>query len=179
MKILSASFRHSAGLYTVAEEVEMLESYVYLMKIRYSDNFTVRYEIDTEVLDCMVPRLILQPIVENCIVHGFEDMMEIGIIRVHLCIGQNCLLLMIEDNGCGISDERIAELLSKDPQPSQQHGIGLANVNRRIQLTFGKGFGMQMEQSCPNGLKTILKLPVRRVEKENGLNHVSDYDSGR
>ncbi|MEG0754264.1 MAG: histidine kinase, partial [Angelakisella sp.] len=82
MNILSASFRQSTSLYTVGKELEMLESYIYLMKIRYAENFDVEYKIDDSCRNCLIPRLVLQPIMENAIVHGFEDKEDMGHILV-------------------------------------------------------------------------------------------------
>ena len=85
IKILSCSFRGSISFYTVREELDVLDSYIYLMKIRYSDGFEVEYQIDRGCLDYKMPRLILQPIVENSIVHGLaEKEDDIGHLKISL-----------------------------------------------------------------------------------------------
>ena len=84
ISILTCSFRQNASLYSVREELEVLNSYIYLMKIRYSDGFDVEYDIDETCLELRIPRLILQPIVENSIVHGFSEMEDMGYIKISI-----------------------------------------------------------------------------------------------
>ena len=91
IKILSCSFRGSISFYTVREELDVLDSYIYLMKIRYSDGFEVEYQIDRGCLDYKMPRLILQPIVENSIVHGLaEKEDDIGHLKISLEDSADC-----------------------------------------------------------------------------------------
>ena len=82
IKILSCSFRSNAGFYTFQEEMEVLDGFIYLMQIRYSDGFELEYHVEDSCMDCLIPRLILQPIVENSIVHGFSEMEDMGLIDV-------------------------------------------------------------------------------------------------
>ncbi|MDF2594925.1 MAG: sensor histidine kinase [Clostridia bacterium] len=161
IKILSCSFKSANSFYQVREEIEMLESYVFLMKVRYSDNFVVNFEIDETCLDCMVPRLIIQPILENCIVHGFEDLEEVGIIHVKVYQEVNSVIFMIKDNGKGMSHEAISEILSMDKdETSIYKGIGVSNVNRRIQLNYGLAYGIKMHSELGNYTETILNIPA-------------------
>ena len=113
IKILSCSFRGSISFYTVREELDVLDSYLYLMKIRYSDGFEVVYDIDETCLDCKVPRLILQPIVENSIVHGLaEKEDDIGHLTVRLKASGDSLIFTVEDDGRGMTEEEIRQLLT-------------------------------------------------------------------
>ena len=111
IKILSCSFRGSISFYTVREELDVLDSYLYLMKIRYSDGFEVVYDIDETCLDCKVPRLILQPIVENSIVHGLaEKEDDIGHLTVRLKASGDSLIFTVEDDGRGMTEEEIRRM---------------------------------------------------------------------
>ena len=78
IKILSCSFRSNQSTYTIREELEMLDSFIFLMSIRYSDGFQFEKEVDEKCLDYQIPRLILQPLVENSIVHAFTEKEDIG-----------------------------------------------------------------------------------------------------
>ena len=161
IKILTASFKAPESPYTVADEIEMLESYIYLMKIRYSENFEVEWEIEETCLKCSVPRLIMQPIVENAIIHGFEEKEEPGNIYIAIFRRQESLTFEISDDGKGIAPERIQTLLNDyTVKPSARQGIGIANVNRRIKLNYGEEYGIAIQSQPGLGSKFIITLPA-------------------
>ena len=135
IKILSCSFRGSISFYTVREELDVLDSYIYLMKIRYSDGFEVEYHIDRGCLDYKMPRLILQPIVENSIVHGLaEKEDDIGHLKISL-----------EEENESMDDDNTS--------------IGIENVLGRLKLNFGEQCAVWMEgrQGCYT--RTFLRIP--------------------
>lgn len=156
INILSTSFRQAASLYTINEELEMLESYIYLMKIRYAENFLVEYRIDDNCRRCLIPRLVLQPIVENCIVHGFEDSEDIGHILVEADRSEDAVVITISDDGQGMSPERLAEVLSAS--------IGISNVQKRVRLNFGEGYGVRIESKPGAGTRVTLTIPATDKE---------------
>lgn len=156
INILSTSFRQAASLYTINEELEMLESYIYLMKIRYAENFLVEYRIDDNCRRCLIPRLVLQPIVENCIVHGFEDSEDIGHILVEASRNRDAVVITISDDGQGMSPERLAEVLSAS--------IGISNVQKRVRLNFGELYGVRIESKPGAGTRVTLTIPATDKE---------------
>lgn len=159
-KILTCSFKSESSFYRVRDEIEMLESYVYLMKIRYSDNFEVDFQVQEECLNCMVPRLIVQPILENSIVHGFEDLDDMGIVTVKVYIKDNKVIFDIKDNGRGMTKQEIAEILSaKKIEGSIYKGIGVSNVNRRIKLNYGEEYGIVMHSQLGEYTQTLIRMP--------------------
>lgn len=168
IKILSCSFRSSTGFYSLKEELDVLDSFIYLMKIRYSDGFDIRYEVEEDCLDCLVPRLILQPVVENSIVHGFDEMVEeIGQIVVSARVENGFLLITIQDNGKGMTKEEMDVILSGNEVGDKDHlSIGVSNVNGRLVLNYGKDCELKMESETGAYTRTILRLPVRRKEEE-------------
>lgn len=109
--IVSCSFRSSTSFYTVDEELQMLDSYLYIMRIRYADGFEVRYDVAEDCRSCRLPRLTLQPIVENALDHGFADMGdELGQLVIQAARQGDFLCLEVEDKrlrhdagagGCG------------------------------------------------------------------------------
>lgn len=169
IRILTSSFRGDHSFYTVAEELEVLDSYIYLMKIRYSDGFTVSYQIQEECRDCRIPRLILQPIVENSIVHGFISLgEEIGQLSIRIWTAGERLYLLIEDNGVGLTDEEISSLLMDDEIPRQRpahSGIGVRNVFGRLRLHFGDLCSLKIESKKGSFCRTVITLPVIRGEE--------------
>ena len=162
IKILSCSFRGSISFYTVREELDVLDSYLYLMKIRYSDGFEVVYDIDETCLDCKVPRLILQPIVENSIVHGLaEKEDDIGHLTVRLKASGDSLIFTVEDDGRGMTEEEIRQLLThRERAKGDNTSIGVENVLSRLKLNFGSRYGIRMESQPGQYTKTILTIPL-------------------
>ncbi len=175
IQILTCSFRSNSSFYTVREELGVLDSYLYLMKIRYSDGFEVSYQVDPACLDRMMPRLVLQPVVENSIVHGFADMGEgIGqlIIRVSMeeerfCLEEERLCLEVEDNGAGMGPEKIAQILKgKVRRPDDNYSIGIENVFSRLSLHFKEAFQMEMESEPGVYTKTRILIPAEKKQEE-------------
>lgn len=159
--IVSCSFRSSTSFYTVGEELEMLDSYLYIMRIRYDDGFEVRYEVDRDCLPCRLPRLTLQPIVENSLNHGFADMgEELGELTVRAARHGEQLWLEVEDNGCGMDADTVRAVLH-DTLPREQSGssIGLQNVLARLRLHFGTAGSLQIESEPGRGTLVRLILP--------------------
>ncbi len=169
MKILSCSFKSSTSLYTIREEIQMLESYIYLMKIRYAENFEVRIHTDEACMDCLISRLLIQPIVENSISHGLQDKEDIGSIEVNLSRKDDLVYIVVTDDGCGIVEDKIKHLLERDTQSTEN--IGIANVHRRIKLNFGEEYGITIESKLGQYTKTTMILPVILNNLEEG-NHV-------
>lgn len=173
MKILTCSFRSNAGFYTFREELDVLDGFIYLMKIRYSDGFDIAYELEEGCGDCLVPRLILQPVVENSIVHGFSEAEdEIGQIWLRAAIRDGFLVITVEDNGKGMRKEELGQVL-KEEGPRDGGSIGLFNVNSRLILNFGKDSGLVMESEEGKGTRTVIRIPVSREE------HAHEKDTDR
>ena len=160
IRIVSCSFRSNISFYSLKEELEVLDSYLYLMKIRYSDGFETRYEIDSNCLQCQVPRLILQPLVENSIVHGFtgEDM-------GHLCVTAKAedqmLVIRVRDDGCGMKPEKIEQVLTgKKRDENDNTNIGLENVIERLRLNFGAECRISIQSEPDQYTEITLRLPM-------------------
>lgn len=167
IKIVSCSFRSNISFYSLREELEVLDSYLYLMRIRYSDGFETEYEIQEECLDCRVPRLILQPLVENSIVHGFDGE-DMGLLRISASQEENSLILTVWDNGRGMPEEQIQKILRGKIRKSDDNtSIGMENVFTRLQLNFG-GKCKEEIRSVPGKFTEItLRIPVLEGEIEN------------
>lgn len=163
IKILTCSFRSNSGFYPLKEELDVLAGFIYLMQIRYSDNFKVEYEIDETCLDCSVPRLILQPLVENAIVHAFNEMEDPGCIRIQIKKIKNYVQICIEDNGCGMSAGQTAQLLNAesvpDDEPADYTSIGIKNVHHRLILNFGSEYGLSIHSIPGQGTNILLRIP--------------------
>lgn len=173
INLVSCSFRSNASFYTVREELNMLDTYIYLMRIRYSNGFEVSYEVSEDCLNYLLPRLTLQPVVENSITHGFDEMdEELGQIRVSVYQSEGFLCLSVWDNGRGMSQEQIEKLLQGHPRRRDDNSsIGLENVLARIRLHFGQAAGFEIESEEGKFTRIVVKLPLSqciRKEEEDG-----------
>ncbi|MGB8455565.1 MAG: histidine kinase [Anaerocolumna sp.] len=157
IKILSGSFKSSNSFYTIREEIEILESYIYLMKIRYSNNFDVKIDAAEDCMNNQIPRLLIQPIVENSISHGLQDKEDIGHISITIFKRESIINLIVEDDGYGITEDKIKHLLEDKKQNGEN--IGIANVQRRIKLNYGDEYGIIMESKPGQYTKTIIRIP--------------------
>ncbi len=152
---------------TLKEEIEHVINYMEVLKIRFGNRITFENDIDEKVLleNIYVPRLILQPIVENAYVHGLKDVEKDGKISLKVKREDNIILVEISDNGIGINKEKIDLILNSSENSNK--GIGVNNVLERLQDFFKIDDRKQLiEISSQNGTKIKLFIPVREVVKD-------------
>lgn len=168
-RILEMSVKDMNKLITLQDEIKNLKSYLMLQKARYNQRFTETICIDPETENLRIPRLILQPIVENSILHGLkEDKVGDLHIKVTGVISDGKLILRVQDDGLGIEKERLEEIYEdyKNKTGRNRFGrIGLQNVQRRIELLFGDSYGIKISSKPRNGTNVEIILPV--IEEEN------------
>lgn len=159
---------------SLRQEMDNIDNYMKVQRFRFNDKFQYSFEAEEELLDkYMVPRMVLQPLVENAIMHGLERQVEGGFIKVTAHATERRFILVVSDNGAGISEERLEFLrraMKLNPveygvhDESQHIGIALININRRIKLNYGKQYGITLN-STPNVLTTtevVLPLLLNR-----------------
>jgi two-component system sensor histidine kinase YesM len=145
------------------EEIQHIESYLFIQMARYEDKLTYEVNIPPELLQYNVLKIILQPLIENAIYHGIKTNHGTGHIRVGASKEDNKLLLYVEDNGRGIAPKRLAEInqyLHMDRQDGQERGYGLFNVNERIKLSYGSLYGLQLTSIQSEGTRIEIRLPL-------------------
>ena len=148
---------------TIREELNLLESYLKIQRMRFGDSIEVEYELDESLLDVHVVKLTLQPIVENAIHHGRDDDSEVFHILIRLFEEQEKTVFEVIDDGCGMDPEKLMEL-----QNSMNHsegGYGLRNVNIRIKLQYGPQYGVYIESERGFGTKIRIEFPGRERAK--------------
>ncbi|MNC56319.1 Sensor histidine kinase YpdA [compost metagenome] len=146
---------------TLEEEINMLKDYVFIQQTRYRDKFQVYYEVADELNAVECVKFILQPIVENSIFHGIEPKEGPGVIRIKASAEDSMLKVTVEDNGVGMSDEQISEILKVHrPDDDSGKGIGVQNVNERIQMICGEKFGLQIDSRISSYTKVHIILPL-------------------
>ena len=149
---------------TIQEEANHLETYFFILKTRYgNDRFQFSITIDPVIADLPIPLLTLQPIVENALIHGVEDMENGGIIKVIAFQEENHLIIRVSDNGRGLDNETIGKLLTGKKISSHTTGLGLQNVCQRLQLFFRKENLMAIESIPNQGTTVQLTLPLERT----------------
>ena len=136
-----------------------IDSYVEVQKIRFTGRFLCEKEIPDQLEECLVPKMILQPLVENAIIHGLEGC-ENGYICIYAGREGDVLNISITDDGRGMSPEILAWINSPEPEKRDGH-LGLYNIMRILKLYYGNEYGLKAEVT-EDGTTVTLKLPVRK-----------------
>jgi len=175
--ILKYSIHGKDVLVLLDEEIQYIESYLCIQKNRLEERLKTSIDIQEEARACMVPKLILQPIVENALLHGVEPMREGGEVRITARLGQDDLFVTIEDNGPGMDQEELNQCRAAVySDTGTTDSIGMRNVHRRLRLHFGEEYGMTIESRPCGGTAVVLRMPGNRMstEQEQGLYGHSD-----
>ncbi len=143
------------------EELALLDDYIAIQSVRYMETFTFESKVPPELADCRIIKLTLQPLVENAIFHGIEPTGECGTITLSGWEEAGDVLLCVEDNGAGIPPELLPTLLTAERQHdrSSMNGIGVANVHKRLQLTYGKQYGLAVESVLGEYTRVTVRFP--------------------
>lgn len=159
-------FRYSikgAPLVPLRDEISMIKAYVRIQKTRFKGKIEVFYFLPNDTLDVPVMKMLLQPIVENAVFHGLEPKDGKGNLYIGARIEQEQLILTVKDDGIGISEGEFSEL-ERDLEKGKKSGshIGLSNTQMRIQLQYGKKYGIRLESRLGDGTTVTIVVPVRR-----------------
>lgn len=163
--ILKYALADALETISLREEIQYLKKYVSIQKTRFGDRFILYYEVDEELLEAQVFRLMLQPLVENSILHGVRHKEGRGYIKLQIFKRQGQVHFRVIDNGIGMSGEE-RENLRNAISRSNVHHIGLANVNSRLILMFGEGAGLQIHSKKGMGCVMEFCLPENVLLKE-------------
>lgn len=157
-ELLRASLDTSAEQeITLRRELAFLSQYLEIEQIRFKDRLTVEQQIESGVLDALVPTFILQPLVENAVRHGIEPKRSPGLIKISGYRTENTLHLSVGDNGPGLAVK--PERAGSDRKFSESRGIGLANTQARLQELYPGKFEFKLSSDTSNGCQVILKIP--------------------
>lgn len=169
-------------LVPLQDELALLNDYFTIQQYRYGGDIQIEVaHIDDEAIcrDCMIPRFTLQPLAENAIFHGLEPKGGFGsvLLEIRICPDTGDVLVTMTDDGVGMPPEQVAHLL--DPPENQASAqdkirhVGLWNVHRRLQYSFGSSYGLHIESEPGVGTAVTIRLPYRH-NKEGGQNHAAD-----
>ena len=159
--LLRSAYSNPDQLITIADEKEILTCYTSIMKLRY-DNFSLLFDHEEYVEQYMIPKCILQPIVENSIIHGFPDLDRPCRIQIlfHRDLPSGLMKITIEDNGVGMSQEQQEQCLKDSGSDTHFNNIGIHNVDQRIKLKFGTSYGLHISSREGDGTKVLICIPL-------------------
>ncbi|WP_169834428.1 sensor histidine kinase [Paenibacillus donghaensis] len=174
-KALGIFFRFSIkgpDIVPLAQELTIVQNYVYIQKIRFGERLEVEYDFNVEVLNLMIPKMILQPIVENAIFHGIEPNIDKSHLLLKGYLSEQELCIVVKDNGVGIETDHLKSIEDTLCNRTEDigHGrtapksIGLINVNDRIRLTYGNEYGISISTPSGGGTQVLFKMPIRREQ---------------
>lgn len=174
-KALGQFFRYSISqkenIVTIQGELDNIRNYFIIQNYRFGNKFQLDIcieENDDDVLDCLIPKMTLQPIVENSIFHGLEAKPEQGRVQIRLAMTEDKVILSVSDDGIGMSAEQLEQLrrnIDKPPayrENGRSNGIALYNVDQKLRLIFGSAYSLQVYSTKGLGTDVEIFIPMRR-----------------
>ena len=150
---------------TLSEEMEIADAYLRIQKTRFGNRFDAIMNIPESCRMLMVPKMLLQPLAENAVIHGLENKEE-GTLYIGAHTEENVLLVVVQDDGEGMDAERLEEIRnSLDSEATEGGQIGLRNIHRRIRLSCGAAYGLTIDSAPGSGTKVTVRLPIKRAEE--------------
>ena len=159
IQLLRSTLSSPSEFVTIRDEFRVLQQYVDIQKFRYDDGFQVVFECDEAVEEKKIPKLLIQPLLENAIFHGVEFKKGEGLIIITARKKDGDVVVTVEDNGMGIAPE-VIEKIERGEQINEKTHVGIVNVKERIQLNFGESYGMNIESRQWEGTKIVLTFPA-------------------
>ena len=149
--ILRRVMKAQENLNPLREELQFIDDYMAIEMVRFGEKLRFVKEVETNTLDRLVPSMLLQPLVENSIKHGLSSKVDGGMIRVRSRLVEGRLHLLVQDDGVGIPEEKLATLF--------EQGIGISNVNERLKVLFGNDYRMWIDSKPGQGTQTEIEIP--------------------
>jgi two-component system sensor histidine kinase YesM len=164
MNLVYQAMSKGDDMITLEQEIQFVKNYITIQRYRYFDKFDVVYDLDEQLLNYKVPRLLLQPIIENAIIHGLAPKEGTGLIKVRLRDEKGDIKVTVMDNGVGIPEEKIPDILKggqRHRSKSAFTSIGVSNIDSRIKLIYGEKYGVDIS-STPH-LYTIVEINIPKM----------------
>lgn len=147
----------------IKDEIKHVECYLKIQSIRFKNQFTYDLEVEPHLLSMYCLKILLQPLIENAITHGLRPLDYPGEIHIRIFTQENNIIMAVEDNGVGMSDQMLDEV--KNGLSNQAlHKYGLYNINQRIRLTYGETYGIHIQSQLNSGTKVTVTIPQIKVE---------------
>jgi sensor histidine kinase YesM len=159
-------FNKGKDLTTIIDALEGISCYLDIQRVRYGQSFSYTIACPRELEDCVILNLIIQTIVENAIIHGLEDQIE-GRLTIKVERQNDDILITVEDNGIGMTEEKLNLINSSINSAKLESESGLRNVQKRIRLYYGNQYGITIESKCKAGTKVTISVPYKEKGKDD------------
>ena len=158
-KLLRQSISNQNELVRVEEEVEYTRSYLIIQKMRYKDKLEYEILVNPEIQSKKIPKLVLQPLVENAIYHGIKYKEGKGVVCIDGYKEGSSMVLKVQDDGIGMNEEQLKKIFEKRETDTRRNGVGVLNVHERIQLYYGKEYGLKFSSIEGFGTTVEIRIP--------------------
>jgi two-component system sensor histidine kinase YesM len=182
--LLRISISNKETVFTIQKELLYVQDYLYIQKTRFLDRFEVVFDVADEVKDQILPKLTIQPLTENCIVHSVEVSRKKVLLRISAYRKEENVYITVEDNGVGMSESIRNELLKEPGKERQSNvsiahtGLGVYAVHRRLQYMFGEEYGLTVTSQEEKGACFTIKIPYCTDMNDTGLKSTDLLNSG-
>lgn len=166
-RLLRTSIELGGSMIPLQQEISMVTSYLEIQSYRFRERLEYELTIDSLTQNILIPPLIIQPLVENAVIHGLEMNMEGGKVTVETKYLGNCILVEVRDNGVGISEEKRQQILDSLSDTEEEGRIGLRNVDERIKITYKVEKGLMIESEEGKGTRIFFSIPINDPEGDN------------
>ena len=171
LKYLSKTLRRLLSwqddLVTIEEEICFTEMFLKIEKFRFHEKFNYSIHVDQELLPYKIPKLCLQPLVENACVHGIQTTKRAGKIQINIILSDGCLHVNVKDNGTGIEKDRLSALLKTIKSDAEiSENIGIRNVYRRLHLYYGTEISFTIESTMNEGTSVSFIIPIDKLKND-------------
>ena len=164
-KLLRITLSKGAEFIPLAKEFEHVSSYLEIQRMRYNEQFSYELDLPSNLAHYYTIKLLLQPIVENAILHGVATLVDPGFIRIKAQQVDGELQLSVQDNGQGMSKAQVAQLVEHLENRNDKFGIGVRNVHERLQIYYGKNYGITIDSELDEGTTITLHLPLQTEQE--------------
>lgn len=164
-KLMRIGLSKGKGLIPVEKEIEHVRAYIHLQQLRFDYDFKISWNIDEEALGALIPKITLQPLVENSILHGVKNMGADGEINISTEVRKDTVIIAVADNGYKKTDLKYIQSHLENKESDQISGFGIKNVHKRIQMHFGDQYGLTYLANEPFGIRVKVKLPKTMISK--------------
>ncbi len=165
--LMRASISNKQSIVTLEQELSYIRDYIYIQQMRYHSRFEIYYDIDEMLLTQSVPKLVVQPIVENAVIHGIEGGQSGTVILLRMQRDEDEIEIVVKDDGVGMSQQRIEELfLEPKAEPGSKNTshtqLGIYAVHKRLQFLYGAAYGVRVQSAAGEGTTVTIRIPYMK-----------------